>query len=174
MHIGHQNVLEFDNRPFETLEEMHETIRNNWNSVVGNEDVVYILGDFIFSFKEEYIEYVKSLNGRKRLIKGNHDKCNSGVYKNLFEKISDYEKIKDENRVVILSHYPMMAYDGSYENRNYHLYAHVHTTEEYEFIKDVKKIKQKDGFGLKMFNAGCMLNNYFPLTLDELIQRGDT
>lgn len=46
LHLGHANVLKFDQRPFLTLDEMHETIINNWNSVVDKTDDVYILGDF--------------------------------------------------------------------------------------------------------------------------------
>ena len=46
LHLGHANVLKFDQRPFLTLNEMHETIINNWNSVVDKTDDVYILGDF--------------------------------------------------------------------------------------------------------------------------------
>ena len=46
LHIGHKNCIIFDNRPFSTLEEMHDTIVENWNSVVKKDDEVYILGDY--------------------------------------------------------------------------------------------------------------------------------
>lgn len=45
LHIGHKNILKFDNRPFTSLEEMEKTIINNWNGVVKKNDEVYILGD---------------------------------------------------------------------------------------------------------------------------------
>lgn len=45
LHIGHTNALAFDARPFKTIEENDETIKNNWNSVVGLDDDVYLLGD---------------------------------------------------------------------------------------------------------------------------------
>lgn len=45
LHLLHENVLRFDNRPFETIENMQETIVNNWNRKVTNGDTVYILGD---------------------------------------------------------------------------------------------------------------------------------
>ena len=45
LHIGHKAILTFDNRPFFTLKEMHETIIKNWNETVSNNDFVYVLGD---------------------------------------------------------------------------------------------------------------------------------
>ena len=45
-HFGHKNVITFDKRPFETVEEMDAYIIKQWNSVVSNQDDVYILGDF--------------------------------------------------------------------------------------------------------------------------------
>lgn len=44
LHIGHKNILNFDNRPFFNLTDMKETIIDNWNSVVGKNDSVYVLG----------------------------------------------------------------------------------------------------------------------------------
>ena len=46
LHIGHANVIKFDNRPYSDLNEMHNTIVDNWNRVVRGNDTVYILGDF--------------------------------------------------------------------------------------------------------------------------------
>ena len=42
LHLGHENVIRFDNRPFADLEEMHRTIIDNWNRTVTAGDTVYI------------------------------------------------------------------------------------------------------------------------------------
>lgn len=34
LHIGHANIVRFDNRPFADLNEMHRAIIDNWNSRV--------------------------------------------------------------------------------------------------------------------------------------------
>ena len=46
MHIGHQNVLHHDNRPFTDINHMQAVMTANWNSTVSDSDEVYILGDF--------------------------------------------------------------------------------------------------------------------------------
>ena len=43
LHLGHANVLRYDNRPFANVDEMHNTLVERWNSVVGDDDVVYFL-----------------------------------------------------------------------------------------------------------------------------------
>ena len=47
LHIGHENILRFDNRPFADVNEMNNKLIENWNARVCSDDTVYILGDFI-------------------------------------------------------------------------------------------------------------------------------
>ena len=64
LHLLHENVLRFDNRPFDSIEQMQETIVNNWNSKVTNGDTVYILGDVSMRGKKEnLISIVATLKG---------------------------------------------------------------------------------------------------------------
>ena len=74
-HFSHYNMVhKFKTRPFSTVEEMDEALMDNWNSVVKPGDKVYHLGDVTFGNKENYIKNIhKRLNGKKRLIVGNHD-----------------------------------------------------------------------------------------------------
>lgn len=46
LHLGHKNVLKFDNRPFINIEEHDKTIIDNWNSKVNDNDDVYVLGRY--------------------------------------------------------------------------------------------------------------------------------
>lgn len=45
LHFGHKNVLAFDNRPFDNIEQHDNALIRNWNNAVNIDDDVYILGD---------------------------------------------------------------------------------------------------------------------------------
>ena len=85
-HFYHKNIIKFEDefRPFDTVEEMNETLVDNWNRVVQPEDTVYHVGDVVFGGHEKH-EIIGRLNGKKRLILGNHDRCNYAAP--YFEKV---------------------------------------------------------------------------------------
>ena len=45
LHFWHKNAIIYTNRPFETVEEMNEKLKEYWNKTVHANDEVYILGD---------------------------------------------------------------------------------------------------------------------------------
>ena len=73
LHLGHKNILSFagDYRGGDTVEEHDEWIVDQWNSVVGKRDVVYVLGDVAFT--REGLAKCNRLVGNKKLILRNHD-----------------------------------------------------------------------------------------------------
>lgn len=79
-HFGHANILHFEDedgqlvRPdFSSVDDMNQTMVDRWNSVVKPGDIVYHLGDVFFGDKAAFQSLWARLNGRKRLIVGNHD-----------------------------------------------------------------------------------------------------
>ena len=117
LHLFHKNVTragkDFDDRPFDNLEQMHTIIKDKWNAKVTNGDTVYILGDMAMrGTQEELIAYVSTLKGRKVMIRGNHDDIRDLRYKQLFDEICDYKEIRDtldgKNQKLVLCHYPIL------------------------------------------------------------------
>ena len=110
-HFAHRNVLEFENRPFETIEEMESEMIEAWNSVVGKNDLVYMLGDFCFGGVAKWIEILDQLKGQITLIKGNHDKSKiiERVKRDGYLEEIHYvgEYIKIDNMQLHLTHYPL-------------------------------------------------------------------
>ena len=96
LHLFHANCIQFDNRPFVDLDDMHETMRSRWNRKITNDDIVYILGDIsCHGNNESLIAYIFTLKGRKILIRGNHDDISDYRYQQLFEEVCDYKEIVD-------------------------------------------------------------------------------
>lgn len=129
-HFNHRNIIQYCNRPFDSVEEMNEVIINNWNSVVGKDDIVYLLGNFCFGNKETIANFRKQLKGRIYLVKGNHDNYNIKTYYEAgFEKVYDKPIILED--FFILSHKPMFIT----ENMPYvNIYGHVHNDYRYSKI----------------------------------------
>lgn len=70
LHLGHSNILKFSRPEFETIEEHDEYLIKVWNETVKPEDKVFILGDFAFNSRYDYLA---RLNGNITLVLGNHD-----------------------------------------------------------------------------------------------------
>ena len=108
LHIGHENVLRFDNRLFADVNEMNNKLIENWNARVRSDDTVYILGDFIWAKESEWPSIVGLLGGNKVLIRGNHDpKQFSAATKRMFQEITNLKEIKDSGKHVVMCHYPI-------------------------------------------------------------------
>ena len=46
-HFCHSNIIKYCDRPFKDAKEINETIINNWNNIVNNEDIVYHFTGFL-------------------------------------------------------------------------------------------------------------------------------
>ena len=177
LHLGHENVIRFDTRPFANVQQMESVLIDNWNARVQHDDTVYILGDFIWGKEPEWRRLVPLFTGHKVLIRGNHDlKSMSREVRNMFQDVKDYKEITDDGRHVILCHYPILLYKAAYNPLCYMLCGHVHTTRENSFLTQWRRELQLthsssgDNRG-HIYNVGCMLPYmaYTPRTLDEII-----
>ena len=163
LHFGHRNVIGMDHRPFETIEEMDETLIRLWNERVGDVDDVYILGDFAYHNGNSAGWYLKRLKGRKHLVIGNHDRhtLRDQSACSCFASIEKMLLIEDNGRMVSLCHFPIAEWNGK-RRGGYHVHGHLHNRrdEVYEFMRRFDRA----------LNAGCMLNGYRPVTLEELTE----
>lgn len=92
LHFGHKNITTFTYpnsdqriRPFESVQEHDEILIANWNKVVSPNDTTYILGDAVFGKKN--LPLLHQLNGKKKLILGNHDIYGMKEYEKYFYDI---------------------------------------------------------------------------------------
>ncbi len=188
LHFYHAAMNEkMDKRGFADVQCMNEYIVSKWNARVGKKDQVVILGDFSFGNATETNEILERINGQLYLIRGNHDRFLNYRKTNLdrFVWVKDYEEMHDNGRRVILSHYPIICYNGQYKldkgniPHTYMLYGHVHDTHDEkiisEFVESVRNTQYPDFNGdsrkvpCNMINCFCKYSDYEPLTLDEWI-----
>lgn len=163
LHLGHSNIIRLCNRPFKDVDEMDEALIKNWNSVVTNNDDVYIIGDFCYKSGSHPVEYLKKLNGKKHLIIGNHDGriLKDPSCRKCFDSINEMLTINDNGKMVVLCHYPLAEWNGFFRN-SIHIYGHIHNNTRNDTYKIVSKIPNA-------YNAGVDILNFTPQTLDNVI-----
>lgn len=164
-HFNHSNILKFTHadkttmlRPgFKDVDHMNETIINNWNKTVKPDDVVYHLGDFSFSSSNNISKFASRLNGRKRLILGNHD-YEPKLYYPHFQKISSWRQFGNDmfKKTVFMCHYPLHASSYDYRTTKECIMIHGHLHQNLT--------------GLDNYVNVCVEHtNYTPVAIDDII-----
>ena len=109
-HFGHDNVINFCKRPFKDMDDMLDKIRKKWNAKVKPEDQVIFVGDVFFNLnKSKAKSYLDSLNGRKILVRGNHDRKPREMNAMGFDFVCEEMILSIANERVTVSHYPFRA-----------------------------------------------------------------
>jgi len=147
-HLGHKNIIKYQFRPFmsvneieklgmardkneirvinlseETIQKHDNTIIDNINAVIQENDVLYHLGDFGFGKESDLATYRSRINCQNIfLIIGNHDKY---VPKSCFSWVKNLYSLYIKNITIVLCHYPLLSWDKSHHG-SYHLHGHCH------------------------------------------------
>ena len=133
-HFYHSNIIKYCDRPFGNKHDMNEELISQWNTIVGDNDEVYRLGDFSLGSPKVTEEVLDRLKGRIHLIKGNHEKSvlRNKSTRDRFESIQDVLKLKVEDddcssgyQDIFMSHYAHRVWDKSHHGC-WHLYGHSH------------------------------------------------
>lgn len=170
-HFLHDNILKFtygENkevlRPeFSSLEDMDNKMRSLWNHTVRPEDLVIHIGDFVWTKgnSERIKEVIKSLNGRKILVRGNHDKKSYSWYlSNGIDFVNDRFSWDYNGKRVLFIHNPDHIDSGEYSRYDIVLHGHVHrnhpfmsrVVNTYVINMSVEQIKYRPMNLLPLFN----------------------
>ena len=146
-HFNHQKILEYDERPFRSIEHMDREIIRRWNERVKPEDVVIHLGDFGFLKGDKTYTYYRSqLNGNLIHVEGNHDNNNS------MNAILQCIVVKYGGLDWWCEHRPSFRF-------KYNLCGHVHN------LWKVSRQGQST-----CINVGVSQWDYYPITIDEILR----
>ena len=173
-HFGHTNSWEKFKladgsplRPFTSTEEMDETMIERWNAKVQPQDTVYHLGDVVINKK--YLNLVKRLNGRKILIRGNHDIFRDEEYREVgFEQLHGVRVFVDK---FILSHIPLHP-DCVTERFKVNVHGHLHANEVMRQMEvpEMRHLQEPDP---RYLCVSVEHTNYEPLSFEEVEARID-
>jgi calcineurin-like phosphoesterase family protein len=172
-HLGHRNIIEYSQRPFENVERMNEELIARHNALVKPDDIVIDVGDF--SMNEKIVQSaIKRLHGKRTLVCGNHDRCfrkHRGALRwakqyvewGFAQVVQGWEVTMGVHKVRV-DHLPYVG-DSRHEERykeyrpvddgRWLLHGHIHNL-----------WKQKD----RMINVGVDVWNYQPVHIDELAE----
>lgn len=159
-HFYHRNIVRFTNedgsrlRPlWDDADKMTEDMINWYNELVHPEDRVYILGDVAFT-RRALDSSVPRLNGRKVLVKGNHDVDKLSYYAQHFDDVRAYVVKKG----FILSHIPI--HTGSLSRWSLNIHGHLHGN----------KVTFPNGSEDNRYRNVCVeQTNFRPILLDEVL-----
>lgn len=167
-HFCHDKSFIYEPRGFSSVQEMNETIINNHNKIVTQNDIVYCLGDCMLNNDKEGCNCIRRLNGQIFIIGGNH--CSNNriqLYDTIRYNISYIglaQIIKYKGYNFYLSHYPTitsnMDVDKPLKRRVINLCGHSHTQDPFA---DWDK-------GL-IFHTELDTNNCYPWLIDDVIEQ---
>lgn len=163
-HFNHWAINHHCNRKFRSLKEMNYTMAKRWNNTIRPQDLVIILGDIIFTKGEsKHIKQVfANLNGRKILVKGNHDRMSYHFYLNngmdfICERFAWYYSHKK----ILFLHDPNKITSTDKKKYNYIIHGHIH---------DKNRMIRKRG-KCTLINVSVEKLNYFPILLISLLNK---
>jgi calcineurin-like phosphoesterase family protein len=182
-HYGHTNICrgvsnwkDFNGnvpikqtRDFKTLYHMNDAIVESINNVVGENDILFHLGDWSFGGFENIAEFRNRIVCKNiHLILGNHDhhiENNRDDIQDLFSSVNQYLRLQvsvypgtvlHTGKVdLVLMHYPIASWHNMNDNV-IHLHGHVH-------LPPNKKLAQG-----KAMDVGVDGNGLIPYSLNEI------
>ena len=175
-HYSHSNICrattrwagsENLTRDFKSLDHMNDTLANNINEIVGENDVLIHLGDWSFGGFEQIEEFRNRIVCKNvHLVYGNHDhhiRRNKDNIQRLFTSTQDYIQLdlripngKEMDKLsLVCMHYPIASWDGMNDGV-IHLHGHVHLPPH---------LRINDG---KAMDVGVDGNNLYPINIKEI------
>ena len=159
---------------------MGRALIENWNSVVGPEDIVVTMGDFFwFNDSHSIKKVVNQLNGTIYIVLGNHDKRESfrrcdpekliildGI-SHIFLRCEDENRWYEKTFEIVCSHYPLMTW--SHRDRGaINVFGHIHSGwlrsgDDYDQNLPLWKGQQLD--------VGVDNQNFTPVSFEDILSQ---
>lgn len=170
LHCGHKNIIEYSHRPFKDVEEMNETLINNWNNTVPEDGIVFDLGDFAIGGSKVWNDALSRLHGKHYLIMGNHCMKNyRESYSKYFELVAQQMYIQVDDVSIYLNHFPFLCFGGAYREQHnvWNLFGHIHSGPNAQDGKDLSRLHM---LFPTQYDVGVDNNDYKPVSFWKVKQ----
>ena len=111
-------------------------------------------------------QMLSQLQGKKYLIRGNHDRFVEQQtweqYSWIFEWVKDYYELNIGNDVFILCHYPFAEWDGFFKGY-IDLHGHQHNHSDYN--------EAQRNAGIRRYDVGVDANGFAPVSYKTILQK---
>ncbi len=154
-HFWHWNILDFSERPYDDLYQMHEHMLANHNEYVDKDDIVIWGGDVGFKATGVLNEMLTEYNGYKILIVGNHDFNGKKLRKLNFDETHLVYVVERPEVSMLFTHYPMYNIPAGWVNVHGHLHAYPNPVSDHP----------------RHVNINCEVQGYRPKLLDEIAKK---
>lgn len=164
LHFCHNREFIYKARGFDSVEDMNAAIVKNWNSVVTNEDDIYVLGDLMLKDNETGLKLIKSLKGRIHVVLGNHD---TDTREKLYHACPNIVEVENAIRLnkngyhLFMTHYPCFTANleaESLKKCTINFFGHTH--QQGNFYNDIPF----------MYHVGVDSHNCTPVSFEQAIE----
>ena len=189
LHLGHENIIGYCDRPYASVDHMNIGLRDNWNMCVAEDDVVWVLGDLAMGRdrRETLAWFGAEFQGEKHLVPGNHDKCwrGHGSVKSHQEWDAVYEAAGFEIhhgpvelaipmnehvlKLVELCHFPYAPVKDEYRDDRFDQFITWRPENHGQPLLH-GHIHGKKNLHENMIDVGVDANNYMPISLEEIVR----
>jgi calcineurin-like phosphoesterase family protein len=153
------------------VEEMNETLINNWNKKIPDDGIVFDLGDFAIGGSKVWNDTLSRLKGKHYLIMGNHCMKNyRESYSKYFEFVTQQMYIQVEDVSIYLNHFPFLCFGGSYREQHnvWQCFGHVHSGPYSISGKDIQRCRI---LFPTQYDVGVDNNNFTPVSFWEVKEK---
>lgn len=157
LHLDHRNIIDYCDRPFESVEAMNERLVENWQRAIDPGDVVLYGGDLtIRESTGALLDWLEELPGELVFLLGNHD----GVVLDERDSVQFVDEFRFEHRNVPF-HAVHDPADGPSNPRGWVLHGHHHNNwpDRFPFVNHENR----------HVNVSVELLDYRPLSTDRLV-----
>lgn len=161
LHLGHRDIIDLYDRPFDSVDEMEKTIQSNWAAAINSNDSVIFLGDFggPDATREDLWRWQGKFDGIEVIVRGNHEPFGHPDITDTQLPLVEQFEFEYKDTKFECTHDPY-ALSDDFDGWGIHGHVHDGKIDAYPFIDPEEQ----------RVNVSAEILGYCPVGLDELTE----